>query len=52
LPQCAACPRRRRKRASPTKAAATQLVQMNSDAVSNFNIQGTPSFADQWQDGG
>ena len=26
-------------------AAATQLVQMNSDAVSNFNIQGTPSFA-------
>ena len=25
-------------------AAATQLVQMNSDAVSNFNIQGTPSF--------
>jgi len=26
-------------------AAATQLVQMNSDAVSNFNVQGTPSFA-------
>ncbi len=26
-------------------AAATQLVQMNSDAVANFNIQGTPSFA-------
>ena len=26
-------------------AAATQLVQMNSDAVTNFNIQGTPSFA-------
>ena len=25
-------------------AAATQLVQMNTDAVSNFNIQGTPSF--------
>ena len=25
-------------------AAATQLVQMNSDAVSTFNIQGTPSF--------
>jgi len=25
-------------------AAATQLVQMNSDAVSNFNVQGTPSF--------
>ena len=25
-------------------AAATQLVQMNSDAVSNFNIQGTPGF--------
>ena len=25
-------------------AAASQLVQMNSDAVSNFNIQGTPSF--------
>jgi protein-disulfide isomerase len=27
------------------QSAATQLVQMNSDAVSNFNIQGTPSFA-------
>jgi protein-disulfide isomerase len=26
------------------QAAATQLVQMNSDAVSNFKIQGTPSF--------
>ena len=26
-------------------AAASQLVQMNSDAVSNFNVQGTPSFA-------
>ncbi len=25
-------------------AAATQLVQMNSDAVSNFNVQGTPTF--------
>ena len=25
-------------------AAATQLVQMNSDAVTNFQIQGTPSF--------
>lgn len=25
-------------------AAATQLVSMNSDAVSNFNIQGTPTF--------
>ena len=25
-------------------AAATQLVQMNSDAVSNFKIQGTPTF--------
>ncbi len=25
-------------------AAATQLVQMNSDAVANFNISGTPSF--------
>ena len=27
------------------QAAVDQLVQMNSDAVSNFNIQGTPSFA-------
>lgn len=26
-------------------AAATQLVSMNSDAVSNFNVQGTPTFA-------
>ena len=26
-------------------AAATQLVQMNSDAVSNFNVTGTPMFA-------
>jgi protein-disulfide isomerase len=25
-------------------AAATQLVSMNSDAVSNFNVQGTPTF--------
>ncbi len=25
-------------------AAATQLVQMNSDAVSNFNVQATPTF--------
>ena len=25
-------------------AAASQLVQMNSDAVSNFNVQGTPTF--------
>ena len=25
-------------------AAATQLVQMNSDAVSKFNIAGTPTF--------
>jgi len=25
-------------------AAASQLVQMNSDAVSNHNIQGTPTF--------
>ena len=25
-------------------AAATQLVQMNTDAVANFKIQGTPSF--------
>ncbi len=25
-------------------AAATQLVQMNSDAVANFDVQGTPTF--------
>ena len=25
-------------------AAASQLVQMNTDAVSNFNVQGTPTF--------
>ena len=25
-------------------AAASQLVSMNSDAVSNFNVQGTPTF--------
>jgi protein-disulfide isomerase len=25
-------------------AAATQLVQMNSDAVSNYNVPGTPTF--------